>query len=294
MPIPVTCSCGQSFAAGDQLAGKTVECPRCKKPLTIPAAAGPTSMTGQGGVVAGVPSIFDQAGIKAADPNQPKCPNCSSPLAPNAVLCVKCGFHLQKGKLIGSQGYGGGGGGHGAHGDVAASLLARAAEQIDASKADEKKEYEQGMPWWMVGGIFAFALTFLIAMLLIPAHLAVFYGGITIVAVAGIGNLFFVIRLLMIAFTDSLFHGLGCLLIPCYAFVYSVMHWPECGPYFLGAVGCNLLTYLGYGAIYVAPFFEPSDSNTTTQRPQRAATVQVVYVDPKLNRRIFATPSKAA
>jgi len=37
MPIPVTCpSCHTRFNVGDQHAGKTGPCPKCKKPITIP------------------------------------------------------------------------------------------------------------------------------------------------------------------------------------------------------------------------------------------------------------------
>lgn len=36
MPIKVTCQCGKSFAAKDELAGKAVKCPNCQQPLRIP------------------------------------------------------------------------------------------------------------------------------------------------------------------------------------------------------------------------------------------------------------------
>lgn len=48
MPIAVTCKCGKSFRAKDELAGKKVLCPACKGVLTIslparpPAVAAPT------------------------------------------------------------------------------------------------------------------------------------------------------------------------------------------------------------------------------------------------------------
>lgn len=45
MPIVVSCECGQRFAARDDLAGKTVACPKCKAALTIPAAKAPPAAT---------------------------------------------------------------------------------------------------------------------------------------------------------------------------------------------------------------------------------------------------------
>ena len=39
MPIPVTCACGKSFRAKDELAGKRVRCPGCGGVLEIASAA---------------------------------------------------------------------------------------------------------------------------------------------------------------------------------------------------------------------------------------------------------------
>src|SRR5437763_980284 len=41
MAIKVQCSCGKAFAAKDELAGKTVKCPSCQKPLKIPGGTAP-------------------------------------------------------------------------------------------------------------------------------------------------------------------------------------------------------------------------------------------------------------
>ena len=35
MTIPVTCSCGHSFTASRDKAGKTVQCPKCEQSLTV-------------------------------------------------------------------------------------------------------------------------------------------------------------------------------------------------------------------------------------------------------------------
>ena len=49
MPIKVQCACGKAFAAKDELAGKTVKCPGCQKPLKIPGGAAPAGSSGQAG-----------------------------------------------------------------------------------------------------------------------------------------------------------------------------------------------------------------------------------------------------
>src|SRR5687768_12241002 len=38
MPISVRCACGQQFAVKEELAGRTLACPKCNGPLAIPAA----------------------------------------------------------------------------------------------------------------------------------------------------------------------------------------------------------------------------------------------------------------
>lgn len=47
MSIRVSCSCGQQFMAQPHLAGQQVPCPRCNKPLSIPAAGGEAVAAGR-------------------------------------------------------------------------------------------------------------------------------------------------------------------------------------------------------------------------------------------------------
>lgn len=63
MPIPVACACGQKFAAQDRLAGKTVKCPKCGQPITIPGPAG--------GAPPGQPAAPKPASAKPAAPTPP-------------------------------------------------------------------------------------------------------------------------------------------------------------------------------------------------------------------------------
>jgi hypothetical protein len=39
MPIPLTCGCGRSFHLKDELAGKKIRCPECRRVLSVPAPA---------------------------------------------------------------------------------------------------------------------------------------------------------------------------------------------------------------------------------------------------------------
>ncbi|MFM7846360.1 MAG: hypothetical protein ACKPEY_19305 [Planctomycetota bacterium] len=73
MPIVVTCRCGKSYSANDQLAGKSLPCPNCQAVIQVPAGNG--DPLGLGGAV-GVDPFAAAAGhdpfaAGAASPGQP-------------------------------------------------------------------------------------------------------------------------------------------------------------------------------------------------------------------------------
>lgn len=68
--IPVSCQCGQRFAAKAVLAGRTVKCPKCGVPLKIPPQS------------------------------RQLCPECQAEMPSDAVLCVHCGYHRKLGRRI--------------------------------------------------------------------------------------------------------------------------------------------------------------------------------------------------
>ena len=242
MPIKVTCACGASFAAKDELAGRTVKCPKCQQPLTIPkgAALGAVQPQRQAAPVPqaadpyalaeAVPSIFDEAGIKAKQHTGQVCPSCYHAMKPGAIICIHCGYSLQLGRKMETQIYGRGEGGHG---ELAATALQRAANLIEEDKEEEKKKLKEGLPWWAYLILFCAAVGLLTMMMLLPPATAT---GIALFFLWGGGvllGLYAHICILIIAFRDSAVHGICCLLVPCYAFIYTIMHWDECGTFFL-------------------------------------------------------------
>lgn len=95
MPQVIGCPhCKKSMQVPDGVAGKTVRCPSCSKPFTVPAAAPAAAAS-----PARPPSNADVSIPKPA-PAAPaatptNCPACGSSLLEGAVACMDCGYLLQ-------------------------------------------------------------------------------------------------------------------------------------------------------------------------------------------------------
>jgi hypothetical protein len=180
MPIKVQCACGKAFAAKDELAGKTVKCPGCQKPVKIPGgtaspasakpaaskqvAAKPAAGAASSKAVpksAPAPKngddLFDEVGLQAVAAGTQPCPGCSEPMPLQAVVCIKCGYNTRIGRRMETVKEHNEGGETG-HGAVAQDLLNRAASIIDGDAQEEKKKTKEGLPWWIY-------LIFLLALL---------------------------------------------------------------------------------------------------------------------------------
>lgn len=103
MAIKAQCgSCGTSFSAKDEFAGKRVKCPKCSQPMTIEqrslvAGQRPTTVSLAG--AAGhnpLLDLLDEAGVESV-PQGPICENCGADMELNAVICVGCGFNMSTG-----------------------------------------------------------------------------------------------------------------------------------------------------------------------------------------------------
>src|SRR5688500_552666 len=65
--------------------GKKVRCPRCKTTFVPPAEAAPPP---------------EPDAIALAPEAGKTCPHCQAAMAPNAVLCIECGFNLRTGQKL--------------------------------------------------------------------------------------------------------------------------------------------------------------------------------------------------
>jgi hypothetical protein len=187
MPIKVACGCGAAFAAKDELAGRTVACPKCKQPLTIPrpqAAAAPAAPAAP----SVNPDLFDDVGLKARDPSGPRCPGCGADMAPNAVLCIKCGYNTKLGRrmetirMSGSAGEAGAGAG--AHGNVTEMVMARAAKAAEEDASAERSKTDSGAPLWVWITAMVCIILFGIVMSLVEQHVALIGTGVVLYVIA--------------------------------------------------------------------------------------------------------------
>jgi hypothetical protein len=254
MPIKVTCQCGKSFAAKDELAGKAVKCPNCQQPLRIPqagiAAPLPSASPPQPArpqqaapmPPAGGGSVFDEIGLKAAPAGAMLCPGCAQPLPPNAVLCIKCGYNLKLGRRLETvrigEGSMSGGAGHSA---TTADLMGKAAMMIEEEREAERAKTREGLPWWVYLIGLLFVTGFIVLMMVLPQRVALMTGGVLIYGIVIIINIYAWVRILIIAFQESPGHGVGCLLCGLYMLVYCIMRWEKCGGYFLMLFATNVI-----------------------------------------------------
>ncbi|HEY6564755.1 MAG TPA: hypothetical protein VIY86_09685 [Pirellulaceae bacterium] len=83
MKVTALCSCGKTLQVPESYRGRNVACPKCKSSVMIPLAVGP------------MVELLGEIAI-AAEKGAVYCPECRTKLQPDAVLCLKCGYHLEK------------------------------------------------------------------------------------------------------------------------------------------------------------------------------------------------------
>jgi hypothetical protein len=216
MPIKVQCACGAAFAAKDELAGRTVKCPKCQQPLKIPGAAAAPQAVAAGTVAARAPAPaqkvddhWDDVGLGARAAGTHPCPGCAAPLQPNAILCVKCGYNLKLGRRLETVKIGVGGAASGdGHGSAAQELLARAAQSIKEDEEAEKAKTKEGMPWWVYLIGLICVVGFLVMMSFIPQGTAMIVAGGLIWGIASLIGFYTTIRIIIIAFNEGIACGL--------------------------------------------------------------------------------------
>lgn len=281
MPIQVSCKCGQTFAAKDNLAGKVVKCPKCAQPLRIPnprakapaAATAPASAT--------LADLLDEAGLKEAHHDEYQgrhCPTCNAPLAHNAILCVECGLNLESGKFVkgavafearqlGKKAEG--------HEGAAELLLNKAQNALKEEQVELVRNRTEGMPLWLLISLLTIIATLAITMSLMSSRSqAMTISGWVCLTTCSIFSLLFSMRIVIVAFKEDLVVGLLYLFVPFYSLYYIFTRWQKCGRLFLLSLGAGLLAMIGVGMLAIAPHL--SDGTEEEANAARRAPVQTL------------------
>jgi hypothetical protein len=277
MPIKVQCACGAAFAAKDELAGRTVKCPKCQQPLAIPAAgAAPVAAVAAAAprqMAAPLPSqaapaphpagdLFAEAGLHAQQAGMMPCPGCTNPMPMNAVVCIKCGYNRKIGRRMEVIKQTGGPAIPGGHSDTVEEMLGKAATRIEEDKEEERKKTKEGVPWWMYLIGLTVVLGFMIAMMLIPQDTAMRVAGWTVVALSSLVCLYSGIRMLITAFEESALQGILYIVVPFYPLFYVITRWDKVGSLFLLNLGGTIFACMGYGAVILADIItKPAESS---------------------------------
>ena len=264
MPIKVSCSCGQSFTAKDELKGQTLLCPKCHQPLTIGATAPQDDKQSDG-----MADLFEEVGLKEFKGQ--RCPNCGAPLKPKATMCVECGLNLESGerlhgakiRKVGEQGFG----------EAADVLLDRAAQTLVEDKAQIKKTLSQGAPAWIYFLGLAIVVAFGAAMLLLPKNQALYHTGTGLIGLGSLIIFVYSIRIMIVAFFDRIWHGLLCLFIPPYMLIYTCMRWNTVGGFFIMQLGGGAVIGLGCALQSISWAITPKDGPTLRSLPAAPSIV---------------------
>ncbi|MDA7951771.1 MAG: hypothetical protein MPJ24_09830 [Pirellulaceae bacterium] len=109
MTVSVTCECGATYRLKPEYVGKAIKCPKCHlllntKPTTNSQESADVRLASSATVAnaaGGIADLLDDANVKSySKAAGTACPSCSSQLEVGAVLCVHCGFHLEKRKKL--------------------------------------------------------------------------------------------------------------------------------------------------------------------------------------------------
>lgn len=327
MPIKVACKCGQKFAAKDELAGKTVKCPKCGDPIKIPASQNqPAATSSQAQQKASAPApqqakaqdddllrmapaaapriggdpflndLLVEAGVTSdIHHTGPRCPGCNAPIQTDAMLCVKCGYNLRTGQRIKSQVGPSSEFAHLTGGANAEEMIKRAEEEI-AERPIETSANEYGdmlTASLLTGGLL------IVTVITVGLGYVLFrWVDVSATSNTGIAMIMIligtpmytigVIWILVLAFMEDLVQGLLVLLCPCYVWYWCMTHMGTSPvPVMLFCVGWMMYTFGGI-------MLRIGDSTTETRNPvpiERSADKQELACLP-LSRRESTLVSK--
>jgi len=272
MPIKVACQCGQQFVAKDQLAGKQARCPKCGTVLTIPQPR----VAGQAGSGKHLSDLLDDVGLRAG---LRRCPGCGAEMSPAAVICVMCGFDTRLGRRLKTLA--------GSAIEIddedlgelpthGVEALDRAERQIALDKLEQKRLIT-GAPWWMLFLALLGLVGFAVGMVLMPQESVMINSGIALQIGGGFISFLYGLRILIVAFKESVLQGLLYLIVPFYSLFYIITRWDRVAGLFILMLVGNAVIGLGFVLQALSPMLQPApeDGRAMLELPPRTAIVMV-------------------
>jgi hypothetical protein len=239
--------------------------------------------------------LFAEAGLHAHQAGTSPCPGCANPMPVQAVVCIKCGYNKKLGRRMEVVKQTGGTSIPGGHTVSVEEMLNKAAERIEEDKEEERKKTKEGMPWWLYLIGLTIAVSFLVAMMLIPQDTAMRVAGWTVVVLAWLIGFYSGLRMLIAAFQESTLQGVLYLVVPFYPLFYVITRWDRVGGFFLMNLGATVLMCMGYGSIILADYLIQQDESSL---PPREQYVRLIDTDelPSMSRieRSRVKPSRLA
>jgi len=100
--VAVQCKCGQRLQVKTEFVGKTVTCPGCSQPLRVPTATAKSTAAGNQTAkdASNMDELFKDVGLADTGGSGRKCPECRSPMKPEAIICIDCGYNENLGRRM--------------------------------------------------------------------------------------------------------------------------------------------------------------------------------------------------
>jgi uncharacterized membrane protein YuzA (DUF378 family) len=210
--------------------------------------------------------LLDEAGMASAHKGEQECPSCRKPMPRGAILCIKCGYHLQhrvKVQGVAEKGE------TDAHGDVANTVLSNAAKALDKDKEDIKKETGEGWPWYAIAAMLVGVIGFIVAMLMLPPQTAFVSAGYTLIGLGMLICFYSWVMVMINAQKESMTQALLCFFVPLYILVYVIMRWDRNGGFFFMYLGGIAVQVAGQGMIILAPMMKREGEEDDAHRFER-------------------------
>jgi hypothetical protein len=121
---------------------------------------------------------------------------------------------------------------------------------------------------------------FVITMFLIPRDKAFLITGGCLAGFGMLMSVYYGIRMIMVAFNESLTCGLLYLFLPFYPLYYLITRWERMGAFFLMQFGYSFVIGAGAGMMALAPMMGKDKDEVWLDRPARPLIVAVAASTP--------------